>query len=340
MQDMRRRTKAAAADFAHVGKRGAAAERRPSKDAAQEVRAVAALTRVLEVVTPYADAACNAATAAWDALERHHAHDLLVAFYGFALCFFGGVFMTVVAAIEAAHLFGWEKISAAVRKLHGEWRAARLAFEADNRADDDRDGVRDVDEMDARALATRRLLVLSRSVDPDALSMALEGLSCACLAVLATLRVRFAAAITLGTAIGDTVLAMCGPVATAGMAAVLPDEYERWIPVLCRYGARYVGVSLSWMLMRVTSSVFSSMRGSSLMITGVAAYLVGHGRVDRNDVKSGEPMLMLVWGAVGLLGFYWQASSGFQLRFPVNVLLLPVTIVEKVLVAVVGSKTV
>lgn len=205
----------------------------------------------------------------------------------------------------------------------------------------------------------------------------MEGLSCASVAILATLRVRFAAAITLGTGIGDVVLGMFGPAATAAMTAVIPDDYDRWVPVLCRYTARYIGVTLSWMLMRVTSSVFSSMRGSSILITGthqyqehrniqirslrrlsvrsvisltafflfpcfpgICAYLVRHGHIDRRSVKNGEPGLVLAWGVIALLGFYWQASSGYSLRFPWNIVLLPVTVLEKVLVGVVGSKTV
>jgi hypothetical protein len=272
MQALRQRTKGASSlarkAQAAATANGSTVKRRPSMEVAEEVQFVIVFTRVLEAVTPYADMVYAAVMRTWDLLEEHHAHDLLVALYGVALCFFGGVFMTVVAAVEAAHLFGWDKISIALRKLHCEWRSARIAFEEDNRRDDDRDGVRDVDEMDARALATRRFLVLTRSVDPEALSLALEGLSCASLAILATLRVRFAAAVTLGTGIGDVVLGMFGPAATAAMTALLPDEYDHWVPVLCRYTARYIGVTLSWMLMRVTSSVFSSMRGASLLITG------------------------------------------------------------------------
>lgn len=135
--------------------------------------------------------------------------------------------MTLIAAIEAAHLFGWEKIDMAVKKLATEWRAARRAFERDNRIDADRDGIADVDELDATSLARRRFVVLTRSVDPEALSMAFEGLASAYLAILATLRVRFAAAITLGTAIGDTTNRILGYWIVAALEAAIPTEHER-----------------------------------------------------------------------------------------------------------------
>lgn len=148
-------------------------ERRSSLEEAEQMQVVIVVTRIITIVSPFVDWTYNALIRLWDLMEENHAQDLLVAMYGFALCFFGGVFMTVVAAAEAAHLFGWEKISFALHKLHCEWRTARIAFERDNCRDDDNDGVRDVDRMDARQLASRRLLVLCKSVDPEALVRAL-----------------------------------------------------------------------------------------------------------------------------------------------------------------------
>lgn len=183
MQAMRQRTRGGVAGLstgaaglmrkAQAAANGKALEHRSSLEEAEQLQVVIVVTRVFTVLSPYFDWTYNTVLRMWNLMEEHHAQDLLVALYGFALCFFGGVFMTVVAAAEAAHLFGWEKISFALHKLHCEWRTARIAFEHDNRRDDDHDGVRDVDEMDACQLATRRLLVLCKSVDPEALVSAL-----------------------------------------------------------------------------------------------------------------------------------------------------------------------
>lgn len=179
MQEMRQRTKGGVAGLGKAAEgfrrkaqaiaHGQELERRSSLEEAEQMQVVIVVTRIVTVLSPFVDVTYNAMIRLWDLMEENHAQDLLVALYGFALCFFGGVFMTVVAAAEAAHLFGWEKISFSLHKLNCEWRAARIAFERDNRRDDDHDGVRDVDRMDARQLASRRLLILCKSVDPEAL---------------------------------------------------------------------------------------------------------------------------------------------------------------------------
>jgi hypothetical protein len=253
------------------------------------------------------------------------------------LTFFGGVFLTLIAAGEAAYLFGWAKISASLLQLQRGWRAARVAFKRDNLRDEDGNGVADVDEMSAQQLATRRFLVLSRSVDPATLSAAIEGLSTASLAILATCWIRFAYAITIGSKIGDVIDEMVlGPRFVELLRTAIPDDYEKWIPVVCRYLERYVGITLAWFLMRVTSSAFSAMRGAELLVSGIAAFLVRYGYVDRWLVSKGQPALTATWGLVAMCGLYWQLSSGFRPPFPLNIIFLPLILSEKIIVGFVG----
>lgn len=61
--------------------------------------------------------------------------------------------------------------------------------------------------------------------------MAIEALTTAYVAVMATLRVKFAKAITLGMAIGNVLTRVTGPYLTQALKVVVPDEYEKWIPV-------------------------------------------------------------------------------------------------------------
>lgn len=221
--------------------------------------------------------------------------------------------------------------------------------------DKDRDGVADVDELSARDLAARRLMVLTRSIDPDKVSAAIEGLTVAGVAILATLRVKFAKAITLGTAIGSVLNQHLSPFTTQALQFALPDDYEKWIPVINKYGFRYVGISVSWLLMRVITAVFAAMKGSNLFISGVVAYLVKYGYVDkqmfagvvagagggRSDVggRGGgkNPMVVAAWVVIALFGAYMQISSRFSLPFPLNLLFLPLTMLEQFIIFSVGA---
>lgn len=91
------------------------------------------IATVLEKLQPVIQTISAVGESIWTAIEPYHPEDLLLALYGMFLIFFGGVFMTLVASFEAAHIFGWDRIQVAVRALYTEWTKARLAFERDNK---------------------------------------------------------------------------------------------------------------------------------------------------------------------------------------------------------------
>lgn len=107
--------------------------------------------------------------------------------------------------------------------------------------------------------------------------------------------------------------------------------------VINKYGFRYAGMSASWILLRAVTSIFAAIRGSSLFITGVCGYLVRHGHVGHGIFKEGNPMLVGAWALLAVVGIYWQVSSKYRLGFPLNLLLLPVSIAEQVVVFAVGA---
>lgn len=79
------------------------------------------------------------------------------------------------------------------------------------------------------------MMVLTKSVNPENVSTAIEGLTIATVAILATLRIRFAKAITLGSAIGDVLNKIFSPFTSKLLDFGLSDDYEKWIPVRCAY---------------------------------------------------------------------------------------------------------
>jgi hypothetical protein len=92
------------------------------------------------------------------------------------------------------------------------------------------------------------------------------------------------------------------------------------------------------MLVRAMASAYSATKGASLFITGMTGYLVRYGYMEREVVNKGDPLLLGAWLCMAFAGVYWQVSAGFRLPFPVNLLLLPLTIAENVLAGVVGSQ--
>lgn len=91
--------------------------------------------------------------------------------------------------------------------------------------------------------------------------------------------------------------------------------------------------------MRVITAVFAAMKGSNLFISGTVAYLVKYGYVDK-QMFGGEgknPMIVGVWVLIALFGAYMQISMGFSLPFPLNLLLLPLTMLEQFIIFSVGA---
>lgn len=91
------------------------------------------LAAVLEKVEPVITQITGCANTVWIALQPYHPLELFPALYGFFLVFFGGIFMTLVASLEAAHQFGWNNIKYSLIDLNQEWKVARIAFERDNK---------------------------------------------------------------------------------------------------------------------------------------------------------------------------------------------------------------
>ena len=107
---------------------------------------------------------------------------------------------------------------------------------------------------------------------------------------------------------------------------MLPEEHEKWAPLVVKYTISTVACSLSWMLLRLFTAFHSAMYGAHLMASGVVTYLVKQKRITPQRAAAFN-YTVLTW-AVGVLGFLWQLSTGFRLPFPLNLLLFPLTIVE------------
>lgn len=82
--------------------------------------------------------------------------DLFQACLGLGLCFCGGSYVASIAAIEAFRMAGWESTKASLRDIGEEMERVKLANDADNKKDDDGNGISDVDELPASELFQRK----------------------------------------------------------------------------------------------------------------------------------------------------------------------------------------
>lgn len=71
--------------------------------------------------------------------------DVMWVIFGLVLCFAGGLYPTLFAAIEAARLCGWDRTQKALMDLFEQSSLVYEAEKKDSKVDEDGDGVADVD---------------------------------------------------------------------------------------------------------------------------------------------------------------------------------------------------
>ena len=184
--------------------------------------------------------------------------ELIEALIGLSMCFCGGAYCASIAAVEAFRMTGWDTTRRALRDVYTDAKPIIAAWKADDKKDDDKDGVPDVHQLVPAELLKRKVQVTAVAVkDPDKLLAACGGLYTSWLAVQGTLRLQFAKTITLGVSIATELDKPIARVAVPILVGVMPPQYHHWIPALLRTASKMVAVAIAWQL-QVTSLVSST----------------------------------------------------------------------------------
>lgn len=159
-------------------------------------------TNAVVQAIPYFILAYQWLLSVWNSLSPYKPELLLPAFVGLILCFFGGSFFTLIAAVEAYKLCGYEATLTALKHLREEFLVVLKEEELDDKKDENNDGIPDVLQITNSELVTRKTLLFLRSVDPNRISNAGAAIYSGLVAVAACLKLQFAKAIALGHVIG------------------------------------------------------------------------------------------------------------------------------------------
>lgn len=111
------------------------------------------------------------------------------------------------------------------------------------------------------------------------------------------------------------------------LAHVVPPEFHHWLPVAVRTLAKAVAISFAWYMQVVIAAVQSALRGG--LICSRAALRWAHARGLVEPKYAEDPRIAEAAGyALALAGCYCQYRWGFAAPFPINIVLLPFTLVE------------
>ena len=283
---------------------------------------------------PYAVVAYAKAKEGYALLQPYHPEQYLPLATGLIMCFFGGSYLTIIATIECVRLGVWQRLYTGLKILYENYLKAEEASKKDDAVDADGNGVADVLEITDKELFTRKVFLFAQTVDPNQVSDAVNLVWAGMLSVLATLRVHFAQAVTLGCSLGEIAESHLSVTTEPLIRSVLPPQLAKWGPVVNSSLFKFVGVLCAWFLTRIIAGFHAAMRGGHLFVKHALILAKDRGLVDASLENS--PRASMLAAVVGFLGFYWQLSNGFALPFPLNVLLFPVSIVEWLLSVLVG----
>jgi hypothetical protein len=93
--------------------------------------------------------------------------EYILLFIGFVYCFFGGVFPSLLSAIEAAKHGGIVELGTALNTLSVEALGIVNASKKDDDLDEDADGKKDVTQIDAKALIVRKANLIMTKMNPQ-----------------------------------------------------------------------------------------------------------------------------------------------------------------------------
>eukprot|EP00408_Alexandrium_pacificum_P007625 CAMPEP_0171208498 /NCGR_PEP_ID=MMETSP0790-20130122/28119_1 /TAXON_ID=2925 /ORGANISM="Alexandrium catenella, Strain OF101" /LENGTH=347 /DNA_ID=CAMNT_0011674095 /DNA_START=80 /DNA_END=1123 /DNA_ORIENTATION=+ len=255
---------------------------------------------------------------------------ILYACLGFLICFFGGVFPATIAAYEAWSLCGGNEAVASVKDIYREICKVQEASKEDDEKDDDNDGVKDVDQISGGALAKRKVSLVLGVIDAHTVNSAMAQLWTGWIGVLAVLKIKFAKTVTLGEVIGEKLYEPAKSYAEPAILAMVGEEHKQWVPIGLKWCCKAIAITLAWWVQRVVSAFHSAIRGGLMCGKYVVNFAHEKGYLKENDENSYMDEA-IGWG-IAAAGLLFQFMTGFVAPFPLNILLLPITIVEWIIV--------
>mmetsp|Transcript_54770 Transcript_54770/g.116955 ORF Transcript_54770/g.116955 Transcript_54770/m.116955 type:complete len:359 (-) Transcript_54770:79-1155(-) len=229
--------------------------------------------------------------------------------WGLSLCFYGGRFPLALSALECFKLTGGSELAMHLTTIKETIETVQEASAADDEEDTDGNGQKDVEELEPKALAQRKLGLALRIIDPGELSEALRGIWAGFVGVIAALQTEYARTTALAHSIGDH----CRPIVAKLMApsclSVTPPEYHKWVNPGINYFCKFMAVALAWKLQKILSTFQSGVAGGLLAARSSLALMQHYGILKEGELGDGMTEDIVGWG-LAASGIYYQLIQG------------------------------
>lgn len=151
---------------------------------------------------------------------------------GIVYCFFGGLYPVLFAAAMAAEYGGRQTIYLAIKDLAEEATIIIEQSQKDDDLDKDKDGVKDVNQISGKEFVQRKTLLVLQKMNPEKVDTAISAIYKVWLSVAAVLSIRFARTISFSLAIAEFLNRPVDRYLAPTVQIAIPDEYDRWVPVI------------------------------------------------------------------------------------------------------------
>ncbi|GKY95106.1 hypothetical protein MPSEU_000474600 [Mayamaea pseudoterrestris] len=251
--------------------------------------------------------------------------------YGTIICFFGGTFPTLFAALKAAEFGGRKSVAEALTALSEEALVIIEASKKDDVADEDNDGKIDIKQVNGQEILQRKTLLVLKKMNPQRVNDSLGAIYKVWLAVAAVLSIQFARTVSLSLTIANFLEMPCQRFIAPAARLAVPKDFHKWVPVVLCWVCKWIALSLAWTIQSAISAAASALDGGLMMARALYAFCLAH-RVrlggfipEKHEDTYIDEIFAYTFAA---LGFYFQFKSGFNLPFPLNLILWPFDIAE------------
>eukprot|EP00298_Acanthocystis_sp_HF-20_P011523 c19437_g2_i1.p1 GENE.c19437_g2_i1~~c19437_g2_i1.p1 ORF type:complete len:351 (-),score=129.09 c19437_g2_i1:103-1155(-) len=265
--------------------------------------------------------------------------EIILSILGLLLCFFGGTFSALIAAVEAFRLTGWETTRDCALSLYDDYKNVKEAHLKDEQKDEDNDGVEDTKLLSPSELLARKLhLVLVNVKEPEKVSKAIMGITSSCMSVIAVLRVEFAKTVTLAVSIGNTMQNAAETLLLPVLHKVIPQQYHHWVPTAVNYVCKSIAIAIAWYISKIISAFHSGVKGGLMFSRNIMTYgnKKGYFSLKHEDTNVDE----IGGWVLAAIGVYFQVRYGFTLPFPFNILFFPLTLLEWAIIWAVSDSSI
>ena len=170
----------------------------------------------------------------------------LLFIYGSVFCFYGGIFPTLFAALQAAEHGGRATVLQALNDLADEALIIVNESKKDDSTDADKDGKKDVKAMSPAQLMAHKTKLVLKKMDPQKVDKAISSLYTVWLSVAAVLSIQFARTVSMALSIADFLKKPTDRFITPTLNMAIPVEYQKWGPIVVSWIIKAIAMSIAW----------------------------------------------------------------------------------------------